>query len=197
MGVGPQDPAASVDLAGSEVRIVPVESGAVQFATGSAYELWAGDSRIGELRLSSARKGGVKALNAAEAITGEGSWRLYRPVTKLRPRIDVTDLSGGAEVASYSSKVFGGGVVQLVGSGTFLRPGNPRKHYRIETEAGDTVLELDPGRLPNAEGTVRIGDSGLSRRDIVLLTVITCFARLLYERVPDLRLITPASQAGG
>lgn len=88
-------------------------------------------------------------------------------------------------MASYSSKVFGGGVVELVGSGTFLRPGNPRgKQYRIETEAGETVLELDVGRLPTAEGTVSTGDSGLSRRDIVLLTVITCFARLLYERRP-------------
>ena len=187
MGVGSQDPAASVDLSGSEIRIVPIESGVLQFATGSAYELWGGDSRIGELRLSSAGKAG-KALNEAEAVTDEGSWRLYRPVMRLRPHIDVTDLSSGAQVASYSSKVFGRGVIELVGSGTFLRPGNPHaKRYRIETEAGETVLELDADRLPTGEGTVSMGDSRLSRRDIVLLTVITCFARLLYERLPTLR----------
>lgn len=196
MEVGPQDPAASVDLSGGEVLVVPVKRGASRFVTGSAYELLVGDGRLGELRLSSAGKGG-KGLNEAEAITGEGSWRLYRPIMKLRPRIDVTDLPGGTEVASYSSKVFGDGVIELAGSGTFLRPGNPRKHSRIETEAGKMVLELDPGGLPNAEGLVRIGDSGLSRRDIVLLTVITCFARLLYERVPDLGWVTPASRAGG
>lgn len=174
------------DLSGREIRILRSQSGAVPFVTGAAYELVVGDSRIGELRMSSARKG-FGALNEGEAITDEGSWHLRRPATKLRPHIDVTDVSDGAQVASYDSKVFGDGRVELVDSGTFTRPGSPhRSRYRVEDPAGDPVLELDARRLSDGEGAVHIGNVGLSRRDIVLLTVVVCFARLLFVRVGSL-----------
>jgi hypothetical protein len=175
--------AAPPDLSNRDVQVALIDPAGLDEPELRAYELRAGEERIGELRLARASHQS-RGLNEAEALTDEGAWRLRRPAAKLRPRIDVTELSSDGRVASYDSKVFGAGTISIAGSGTYVRPGSPRaERQRVETESGDVVLELDASGLP-ASATVAIGRSELPRRELVLLAVTALFARLIYHQLP-------------